>query len=77
MPLGPIGQEFWPEYNVDVFARKFIDSIFKSSKKEMEKSLGPWLKKKTSLGPTSQEIWPKYNFGIFAWKLVDSIYSGC
>ena len=38
MPLGPIGQEFWPEYNVDIFARKFIDSIFKSSKKEMEKS---------------------------------------
>ena len=26
--LGPTGQEFWPEYNVGVFAQELVDSVF-------------------------------------------------
>ena len=39
MPLGPTGHEFWPKYNIGVFAGKLVDRIFKMSKNQMEKSL--------------------------------------
>ena len=47
MPVGPTYQEFWPEYNVGIFAWKLVDHIFKRSKNQMEKSFAR--KKKISI----------------------------
>ena len=82
MPPGPMGQEFWPEYNFGIFAWKLVDSIFRSPWNKWKNLL--WRKKKKTvkfcskmpLGPTSQESQPKYNFGVFARKLVDRIFRG-
>ena len=32
MPGCPIGQEFWPKYNVGIFAPKLVDTIFSGPK---------------------------------------------
>ena len=41
--LGPTGQEFWPEYNVGVFAQELVDSVFwgprNTQKKKKKKNL--------------------------------------
>ena len=82
MPLCPIGQEFWPEYNVGIFAPKHANSIFCGQKKKKnENSLerkNNWGKfcTKMPLVPTDQEFRPECNVAIFARKLVDSIFRG-
>ena len=35
MTIGPMGQEFWPEYNFGAFVQKLVHSIFRGL---MEKS---------------------------------------
>ena len=47
MPLGTACQEFWPEYNFDVFARKLVDSIYRGSKKKKNEKI--FIKKKKKL----------------------------
>ena len=44
MPPGPMGQEFWPEYNFGIFAWKLVDSIFRSPWNKWKNLL--WRKKK-------------------------------
>ena len=39
MPLGPIGQEFWAEYNYGIFAQKIVDSIFRGWRNKWKKIL--------------------------------------
>ena len=39
IPLVPIGQEFRPECNVSIFARKLVDSIFRGLGKKLENSI--------------------------------------
>ena len=34
MPFCMTGQEFWPEYNIGIFAPKFIDRIFCGPRKK-------------------------------------------
>ena len=36
MPFCPTGQEFWPEYNVGLFAPKHADSIFGGQRKKLK-----------------------------------------
>ena len=36
MPLGPIGQEFWPESNVGVFAWKLVDSSYRGPRNKLK-----------------------------------------
>ena len=80
MPICPTSEEFWPEYNVGLFAPKLVDSIFSgqskkgqilSKKKNSEKFCS-----KVPLVPTSQEFRPECNFVVFAQKPANSIYSG-
>ena len=39
MPLGPTGQEFWPEYNFCILPRKLVDSIFIGSRNKWKNLL--------------------------------------
>ena len=39
MPLGPSGQEFWPEYDFGDFARKLVDPIFRGPRHNWKKIL--------------------------------------
>ena len=34
MPICPTSEEFWPEYNVGLFAPKLVDSIFSGQSKK-------------------------------------------
>ena len=54
MPRGTSGQEFLLEYNVGIFVRKLVDSIYRGPRKK-EKTLGKFCLK-MPLGPTSQEF---------------------
>ena len=80
MPLVPIGQEFWPEYNYGIFAQKIVDSIFRGWRNKWKKILQE--KKivkfcsKMPLGPTGHYFFQENKGGVFARKPVDSIYSG-
>ena len=81
MPLCPIGQEFWQEYNVDVFAPKLVHSILSCPRKKWkilsnEKKNSWKFCIKIPLVPTGQEFRPECNVTIFALKLVDSIFRG-
>ena len=78
MPLDPTGQEFFPEYNVGVFARKSIDQIYSGPKKRVKY----FAKKENSIiyyskmlrGATCHEFWLENSIGAFVWKLEDSIH---
>ena len=39
MPFCTTGQEFWPEYNIGIFAPKLVDRIFSGPRKKRENSL--------------------------------------
>ena len=62
MPLGPISQEFWPEYNFSVFAWKLEDCIYSGPRNKWKNHLQPKKKKgvkfcsKIPLGPTGKEF---------------------
>ena len=34
MPFCTTGQEFWPEYNINIFAPKLVDRIFSGPRKK-------------------------------------------
>ena len=85
IPLVSIGQEFRPECNVSIFARKVVDSIFRGFRDKWKILYKRNINKKNNTGKicmkmplcsTSQEFWAGYNVGIFAQKHVDSIFSG-
>ena len=73
MPYLLTSQEFWPKYNVGIFAPKLVDRIFSGPRKKRENSLERKEKKnsvkfckKIPLVPTSQEFRPECNVAIFA-----------
>ena len=82
--LVPAGQEFRPECNVNIFARKFVDSIVRGltnkckilKKKKNKKRKSGKICTKIPFGPKGLEFWLEYNVVVFYPKLVDSIFSG-
>ena len=70
MPLGLTGQEFWPEYNFGIFARKFVGGIYIGLRNKW-KSLWQEKKKKSvkfcfvmPWGTLGQEFSSKNNVGV-------------
>ena len=49
MPLGPIGQNFWPKYDFGDFARKLVDTLFKGPRHNWKNLWQEKKKKKTWL----------------------------
>ena len=80
MPLGLSGEEFGPECNVVVFARKIQGGIFRCPRNKFKK-FRKKKKKKTSskfctkipLGPSSQEFGLECNVAVFVRELVGGI----
>ena len=72
MPLGPISQNFWPEYNFNVFAWKLEDCIYSGPRNKWKNNLQP--KKKKGLNFVqkfpwvllAKNFWLEYNVNIFA-----------
>ena len=83
LPLGPTGQEIWPESNVGMGAWKIVDSTlsgprnnYKILYKEKEKKNSYQFCSKMPLVQIVQEFLPESNINVFAWKRVKCIYSG-
>ena len=71
MPFCTTGQEFWPEYNINIFAPKLVERIFSGPRKkwkilQKEKKKKVKFYTKMPLVPTGQEFRPKCNVAIFS-----------
>ena len=78
MPFCPIGQVFWPECNVIIFAPKLVDGKFSGLREKWkfllkEKKNSCKICMKVPLVSTGQKIRTECNVSFFAQKLVDSI----